>query len=311
MHGKRWLIAFGILILVAALVFLVVSTSKPKTVARLGGYRLVYAVELAPEDPPETMQSLFGALERRVDPSGIAGLEWRELEGNRFEVRVPRSSKGLFSPKTEYWIQPDEMKKLMAMHRGKLEFRIAASPEGKAPADDELRLLKGQLMSEGAGLGRKRGDRWQWFKVNRTLINVGSVVEANDGSSVRHVLLAGNAPNDTLLSGRWQLARAAFGSDAMGRPAVNFTFDERGAAKFGDLTSRHIDLPLAILLDDEMYSAPTIKSTIREHGQITGTFTRAEVDDLVKVLKVGPLPVPISPAPLLEEKIEPHAQSCR
>jgi protein-export membrane protein SecD len=61
------------------------------------------------------------------------------------------------------------------------------------------------------------------------------------------------------------------------------------------VTQRHIGRNLAIVLDDIVYVAPTIQDRIR-HGeaQITGNFTRAEVNELVIVLQAGNLPAPVN-----------------
>ena len=50
--------------------------------------------------------------------------------------------------------------------------------------------------------------------------------------------------------------------DQNGRPAVNFRFNPSGARKFGDYTAENIGNPFAIVLDNEVISAPTIQSHI-------------------------------------------------
>jgi SecD/SecF fusion protein len=52
---------------------------------------------------------------------------------------------------------------------------------------------------------------------------------------------------------------------------------------------------LGIILDGKLYSATRIMSTIRDRGEITGSFTHEQVDDLVRVLNAGSLPVKIRP----------------
>ena len=64
-------------------------------------------------------------------------------------------------------------------------------------------------------------------------------------------------------------AQPAF--DQNGRPAVNFRFNPTGARKFGDYTAENIGSPFAIVLDDEVISAPVIQSHIPGgSGIITG-----------------------------------------
>jgi SecD/SecF fusion protein len=49
----------------------------------------------------------------------------------------------------------------------------------------------------------------------------------------------------------------------------------------------------AIILDDEVYSAPSIRSMICDRGQITGSFTNEEVEFLERVINAGRLPAKI------------------
>ena len=79
--------------------------------------------------------------------------------------------------------------------------------------------------------------------------------------------------------------------DQNGRPAVNFRFNGSGARKFGDYTAENIGLPFAIVLDDEVISAPTIQSHIPGgSGIITGRFTIEESTNLAVLLRAGALP---------------------
>ena len=55
---------------------------------------------------------------------------------------------------------------------------------------------------------------------------------------------------------------------------------------------------LGIVLDGELYSAPSIQSTIYDRGQITGNFTKAEVEKLVDVLNAGALPATLTKEPI-------------
>ncbi len=89
------------------------------------------------------------------------------------------------------------------------------------------------------------------------------------------------------------LKHAAVGFDQRSRPVVNFTWKPEGAEIFGDLTASNIDKPLGILVDDEVYSAPTIRSKIVTRGQIEGQFTSDEAGELAVILRAGALSVPV------------------
>ncbi len=98
-----------------------------------------------------------------------------------------------------------------------------------------------------------------------------------------------------------------------GRIAVDFAFNTQGAKLFGALTQQTVEKDrqsnrkhrLGILLDDELLSAPTLNTVIREAGQITGDFSEEEVNWLVGVLNAGRLPAALNKTPISEQKISP------
>ena len=93
-------------------------------------------------------------------------------------------------------------------------------------------------------------------------------------------------------------AQPAF--DQNGNPAVNFRFNTSGARRFGDYTADNIGQPFAIVLDDEVVSAPTIQSHIAGgSGIITGRFTVEESTNLAVLLRAGALPAELT---FLEER---------
>jgi preprotein translocase subunit SecD len=87
--------------------------------------------------------------------------------------------------------------------------------------------------------------------------------------------------------------------DENSRPAVSFSFNNEGAAKFGQFTGANINRQLAIVLDNRVYSAPNINSRIDGDGIIQGSFTQQEASDLSLVLRSGALPAGLT---YLEER---------
>jgi preprotein translocase subunit SecD len=88
--------------------------------------------------------------------------------------------------------------------------------------------------------------------------------------------------------------------DQNGNPAVSFRFNTSGARKFGDYTAENIGAPFAIVLDDEVISAPVIQSHIPGgSGIITGNFTVEESTNLAVLLRAGALPAGLE---FLEER---------
>jgi preprotein translocase subunit SecD len=94
-------------------------------------------------------------------------------------------------------------------------------------------------------------------------------------------------------------AQPAFDSRT-NEPIVNFRFNIRGAQRFGQATTENIGRPLAIVLDNEVISAPTIQSAITGGaGQISGRFTVQQANDLAVLLRAGALPAKLT---IVEER---------
>ena len=84
-------------------------------------------------------------------------------------------------------------------------------------------------------------------------------------------------------------AQPAF--DQNGSPSVTFRFNPSGARKFGDFTAGNVGSPFAVVLDEEVITAPTIQEAIRGgSGQITGNFSVTESTNLAVLLRAGALP---------------------
>jgi len=97
-----------------------------------------------------------------------------------------------------------------------------------------------------------------------------------------------------------QLVDAQPDFDQNGRPAVSFRFNPTGARQFGDYTAENIGNPFAIVLDNEVISAPVIQSHIPGgSGIITGNFTVEESTQLAVLLRAGALPAGLE---FLEER---------
>lgn len=85
-----------------------------------------------------------------------------------------------------------------------------------------------------------------------------------------------------------------------GQPIVSFNLNGIGARKFCDVTREHVGDPFAIVLDNEVISAPRINSAICGGAAvITGQFTVQETNDLALLLRAGALPAPLK---VMEER---------
>lgn len=85
-----------------------------------------------------------------------------------------------------------------------------------------------------------------------------------------------------------------------GKPSVSIEFTGEGSKKFEEITGRNVGKPLAIVLDQDLVSAPTVNEKIvGGTAQISGSFTVEEANKLEVQLNAGALPVPVK---LVEEK---------
>jgi len=85
-----------------------------------------------------------------------------------------------------------------------------------------------------------------------------------------------------------------------GEPIVSFRFNTNGARKFADATLKNVGTPFAIILDNEVISAPVIREPITGGaGQISGGFTVQQANDLAILLRAGALPAPLT---IIEER---------
>ncbi len=89
-------------------------------------------------------------------------------------------------------------------------------------------------------------------------------------------------------------ARPAFGGQTGVEPIVHFEFNEEGAEKFYEVTSKNYGRMLAIVLDREVISAPRINAAIRGSGEISGNFTADSAKTLALLLKSGSFVAPVT-----------------
>ncbi len=97
----------------------------------------------------------------------------------------------------------------------------------------------------------------------------------------------------TIMTGR-DLETAGVNRDQLGAPVITFTLKDSGKQLFSDYTGSHIGKVLAIVLDNQVLSAPSINGQIPQgSGEITGKFTLEEANNLAVQMRYGSLPVPL------------------
>ncbi len=97
---------------------------------------------------------------------------------------------------------------------------------------------------------------------------------------------------------KWAVSGARQGHDQLGKPSIDFSMDARGAVLLGALTEQNVGEKMAVLLDDQVYTAPNLRDAISAQGTITGDFDTEEVEYVVRVLAGGSLQSRVSPVPI-------------
>ena len=99
---------------------------------------------------------------------------------------------------------------------------------------------------------------------------------------------------ETLLTGDLLSDARVSIDQRFGEPYVLLTFNRLGAKIFDRITSQNVGKRFAIILDNNVYSAPVIRERISGgRAQISGGFTMDEARDLAIVLRAGALPAPV------------------
>ncbi|MGB2824746.1 MAG: protein translocase subunit SecD, partial [Phycisphaerae bacterium] len=200
---------------------------------------------------------------------------------------------------------PSDLQRRIA-RAGVLEFRIVPEYQN---VDRKIRESYSDLLKrDGPEEVRRLGKEFAWFPIreNDRKSFAGMVLEEYAG---RWYMLLYNREGYRMIReravGGWRLTDAFSDNDNYGRPAIGFKFDEPGAKQFFNLTSTHKDKSMAILLDDEIFSAPRIVAAISDRGQITGRFTSESVDEYVRLLEAGSLPARLNPEPVAVRNFGP------
>ena len=249
------------------------------------------------------MDKLIAAVSRRINPGGVREITIRPYGARQIEVIIPEADEA-------------ETKRIKEMISkiGTLEFRILATTiretyrsyidRAKKLPDNQFELKD----AEGAVLAKwvpvAKGSEHEFLSPRGDIAK--RTVKRRNQDAV-DVLVIQDPYNIT--GGYLKSARAG---ESMGQPCVLFGFNNEGAGYFGRLTGSHLpdtvqnqEYRLGIILDGYLQSAPGIKSTITDSGQITGIPSQKEVETVVNVLNAGSLPTALSTEPISEAFIGP------
>lgn len=273
-----------------------------------GGTNLVYEVDsqaakAAEKDITDSaMDQLVRAVGRRVNPSGTEDVTIRRIGGDRVEIIIPGAD-------------PDDVNatKRQITRLGSLEFCIVASPVvhsdliARAQGKDEVRdgsVLRARWvpiakLQDGSGDVKQTG-------ISPAVTRTQQVGE----ETVTQALVVMELPKDRV-DGRYLVSSRPVTDPDTGMPIVSFTFNTAGGRLFRKLTTTYgpkkdgTQFQLAVLLDGQIHSAPSINQPIGARGVIQGSFTNDEINELVGVLNAGALELPLRSEPISEFTISP------
>ena len=200
-----------------------------------------------------------------------------------------------------------------------LTFRISIDPAERADEDQ----LRRELQENGPQLAGTSDAKWyrinkvdNWFNDAAEMRRLfddpsgffagrGYVVEEYNGEYWMLLWDERGLRLTPAEGDRWQVARSFQTVDEVGRPAIGFNMNTRGAQLLGQLTEANVQRQMAVLLDDQVYTAPTLQSRIATQGRITGDFSPEEVRYIIRTLAAGSLQAKLSPEPIAEFQVAP------
>ncbi len=176
---------------------------------------------------------------------------------------------------------------------GKLEFRMlyntAASERSPRMTKYEEQIERNRLKNKGPLDVSAEQQAHIWLPLRPPGSNLAdAVVETYQG---QEYVLVSNQPAEIMTAdGSWGILAVSPQSDAMGRRAIGLELDQPGGEKLRQITSKNLDRAMAIVVDWQVLSAPTIKAEIGPHVLITGQFAYQEVCDMMVSLQKGMRP---------------------
>jgi beta-lactamase regulating signal transducer with metallopeptidase domain/preprotein translocase subunit SecD len=173
---------------------------------------------------------------------------------------------------------------------GKLEFRIAPDSveSSRSPGPltgDQEQAFRKHLQEHGPLKLYDEGHQYLWLPLHAEASLLMAVIEEYQGR--KYILVSKQSEQIMAADGSWGLLAVYPTKDNMGRRAIDIELDEVGAQRFYTLTRNNIDRAMAIVMDGQVLSMPTIKTAIRKRAIVTGKFTEREIRSMVIALQKG------------------------
>lgn len=228
-----------------------------------GGAHLLYEADLSQikkEDRDSAMEGLRDVIERRVNPTGTKE-PMVQVETGGGQYRLVADLAGVYDTKQAI----EDIGKVPT-----LDFRE------EMPTEQKQQIINNLPESQIQGLIQN--------------------VKGETGQDITKDQLGQYLPlySQTDLTGKYlKTAKMEFDSTTY-KPQVALEFDAEGAKLFQELTKKNVGKRLAIYIDNQLISSPTVQEEITGgKAQITGEFTVEEAKSLARNLSAGALPAPI------------------
>ena len=282
--------------------------------------RLERAIRLSAQ--PVAVKDAKGRTQRDADGKPVLGPSPREAELAALRSQVPdltseiealASAYDVYAAVVTGYDDPEDLKRLLRS-AGVLEFRIAVS--ARDPQGVSVASLRQQLAERGPDATESPVAHWyplnsldQWYEtpgeLEQLLANPEGYLQGRDLVATTHngqiyILLYTTDAMSMTHGGEaaWAMKRAFADRDELGKPCVAFQTDQQGGLLMAKLTGSNLGRPMAIVLDGEVYTAPTLQSQIAGSGRITGKFSIADITYLIRVLEGGELEAKLSEEPV-------------
>ena len=263
-----------------------------------GGVDLLYQAEPPSGSKVVTQDQMKGLVEiirRRIDPEGIKEPIVQQIGDDRLNIQVP----GETDPeKVKVRIEQTAMMRFIDgqdthWQEGDKVYILAEGEE--APETDEVEEISEEETSVDDGSSTDDG-------ISDDAVVEGSIDAEDDGTADEEVTdetetgkrkpITAYVSADRIILEGSMLKSASLGIASYGGYQVDISFDRAGSRIFAEYTARNVGRHLAIVLDDEVISCPTIQSAI-PHGSgfISGDFNATEAKELAILLQSGALPV--------------------
>jgi SecD/SecF fusion protein len=300
-HG--WKISVVTLALLAGIAITTLGWPPKLGIDLKGGVILVYEFKPPKVGQPEPdMDKLVRQLRTRVDPSGTKQIIIRPAGLRQIEIIIPEVDSAEV-----------EATKQRITQLGTLEFRVLANVRdhdriiklAKASDSMEVRDPDGTVIARWVPVEQKPQTIREFTTPRPPDHELSQIVYRQPDSAKPNRVQVLVIVDPFHVTGEY-LTRVGPTTDEQGGNAVKFVFNSEGAKRFGQLT--RLNRPrgdnnrrqLAIILNEELVSAPSINDIITSNGIISGNFTRKERDELIAVLDEGKLDAELNRTPISE-----------